>query len=113
MSTPVEVTADYAYFRLRDEGYQQADIERWAATIAALPDVDGRVRLLQARGAGPGPGVRAAVHRRAAACEGVRRGSDPGLPRSDPVHYPRPTVRTPLPVPGQSPRRWGRTEQAQ
>ena len=30
MSTPVEMTADYAYFRLRDEGYQQADIERWA-----------------------------------------------------------------------------------
>jgi uncharacterized protein YecE (DUF72 family) len=39
MSTPVEMTADYAYFRLRDEGYQQADIERWAATIAALPGV--------------------------------------------------------------------------
>jgi uncharacterized protein YecE (DUF72 family) len=36
MSTPVEVTADYAYFRLRDEGYQQADIERWAGTVAAL-----------------------------------------------------------------------------
>ena len=35
MSTPVEMTADYAYFRLRDEGYQQADIERWAATLAA------------------------------------------------------------------------------
>ncbi len=35
MSTPVEITADYAYFRLRDEGYQQADIERWA-------DVDRR-----------------------------------------------------------------------
>lgn len=37
MSTPVEMTADYAYFRLRDEGYQQPDIERWAQTIAALP----------------------------------------------------------------------------
>lgn len=36
MSTPVETTADYAYFRLRDEGYQQADIERWAATIRGL-----------------------------------------------------------------------------
>ena len=32
MSTPVETTADYAYLRLRDEGYQQADIERWAAS---------------------------------------------------------------------------------
>jgi len=39
MSTPVETTADYAYFRLRDEGYQQADIERWAQTIGALPGV--------------------------------------------------------------------------
>jgi uncharacterized protein YecE (DUF72 family) len=37
MSTPVEVTADYAYVRLRDEGYQQADLERWAGTVAALP----------------------------------------------------------------------------
>ena len=37
MSTPVETTADYAYFRLRDEGYQQPDIERWAHTISTLP----------------------------------------------------------------------------
>jgi uncharacterized protein YecE (DUF72 family) len=36
MSTPVEVTADYGYFRLRDEGYEPADIERWAGTIRAL-----------------------------------------------------------------------------
>jgi uncharacterized protein YecE (DUF72 family) len=34
MSTPPRVTADYAYFRLRDEGYQPPDIERWADTIA-------------------------------------------------------------------------------
>jgi uncharacterized protein YecE (DUF72 family) len=33
LSTPVEITADYAYFRLRDEGYQPADIERWARLI--------------------------------------------------------------------------------
>ena len=39
MSTPVEVTADYAYFRLRDEGYQDADIERWARTVHELPGV--------------------------------------------------------------------------
>jgi len=39
MSTPAEVTADYAYFRLRDEGYQQADIERWVATVKGLTDV--------------------------------------------------------------------------
>ena len=34
MSTPVKVTADYAYFRLRDEGYTADDIRRWADTIA-------------------------------------------------------------------------------
>jgi uncharacterized protein YecE (DUF72 family) len=39
MSTPVEVTADYAYFRLRDEGYQQPDIERWASTVGGLTGV--------------------------------------------------------------------------
>jgi uncharacterized protein YecE (DUF72 family) len=32
-STPVEVTADYGYFRLRDEGYTGADITRWAGVI--------------------------------------------------------------------------------
>jgi uncharacterized protein YecE (DUF72 family) len=34
MSTPVQVTADYAYFRLRDEGYTPDDIRRWGETIA-------------------------------------------------------------------------------
>ncbi len=34
------VTADYAYFRLRDEGYAPDDIVRWADTIA---DRHGRV----------------------------------------------------------------------
>ena len=33
MATPVQITADYAYFRLRDEGYTPADIARWAQTI--------------------------------------------------------------------------------
>jgi uncharacterized protein YecE (DUF72 family) len=35
MSTPVEITADYAYFRLRDEGYVADDIFRWADVIKA------------------------------------------------------------------------------
>jgi uncharacterized protein YecE (DUF72 family) len=39
LSAPVEMTAEYAYFRLRDEGYQQPDIERWAKTIRELPGV--------------------------------------------------------------------------
>ena len=30
----MRVTADYAYFRLRDEGYTPDDIRRWAETIA-------------------------------------------------------------------------------
>ena len=30
LSTPVAITADYAYFRLRDEGYTPDDIARWA-----------------------------------------------------------------------------------
>ncbi len=33
LSTPVHITADYAYFRLRDEGYQADDIARWGDTI--------------------------------------------------------------------------------
>ncbi|MBP1634092.1 MAG: hypothetical protein H6Q10_666 [Acidobacteria bacterium] len=33
LSTPIEVTAGHAYFRLRDEGYQDPDIARWAGTI--------------------------------------------------------------------------------
>jgi uncharacterized protein YecE (DUF72 family) len=33
LSTPVEITADYGYFRLRDEGYTAADIDRWADVI--------------------------------------------------------------------------------
>jgi uncharacterized protein YecE (DUF72 family) len=31
----VRITARYAYFRLRDEGYTPDDIRRWADTIAA------------------------------------------------------------------------------
>jgi uncharacterized protein YecE (DUF72 family) len=33
LSTPVRVTADFAYFRLRDEGYTTADLDRWADAI--------------------------------------------------------------------------------
>ena len=32
-STPVRLTTDFAYFRLRDEGYTSEDIGRWAETI--------------------------------------------------------------------------------
>lgn len=33
LSSPVEITASYAYFRLRDEGYTAGDIGRWADLI--------------------------------------------------------------------------------
>ncbi len=33
LTTPVKITADYAYFRLRDEGYAPEDIARWAQTV--------------------------------------------------------------------------------
>jgi len=43
MATPIVVTADYAYFRLRDEGYTDSDIAEWANRIrsatAACKDV--------------------------------------------------------------------------
>ena len=34
-STPMEITASYAYFRLRDEGYTPEDLQRWAEVIRA------------------------------------------------------------------------------
>jgi uncharacterized protein YecE (DUF72 family) len=38
LETPLEVTAGFGYFRLRDEGYQAQDIEEWARKIGALRD---------------------------------------------------------------------------
>ena len=43
LSTPVEITADYAYFRLRDEGYQEADIAAWADVIREKTSACGDV----------------------------------------------------------------------
>jgi len=34
-STPLEITASYGYFRLRDEGYTSADLLAWAGRIRA------------------------------------------------------------------------------
>ena len=54
LSTPVEMTADYAYFRLRDEGYQQADLERWAGIVRGLPVKDAFVYFKhEEQGLGP------------------------------------------------------------
>lgn len=43
MATPVTITADYAYFRLRDEGYTPEDIARWAHTIREKTSACGEV----------------------------------------------------------------------
>ena len=43
LSTPVEITADYGYFRLRDEGYTPADIARWADVIGEKTSACGDV----------------------------------------------------------------------
>jgi uncharacterized protein YecE (DUF72 family) len=55
LSAPVEVTADYAYFRLRDEGYQQADIERWAGVIKGLTEVKSAYVYFKHEEQGLGP----------------------------------------------------------
>ena len=35
-TTPLEVTADWGYLRLRDQGYTAADLEEWSRTITRL-----------------------------------------------------------------------------
>jgi uncharacterized protein YecE (DUF72 family) len=35
-TTPPEVTADWGYLRLRDQGYAEADLEAWSRTIERL-----------------------------------------------------------------------------
>ena len=43
LATPVEITADYGYFRLRDEGYTADDIARWADVIQEKAGACGEV----------------------------------------------------------------------
>lgn len=35
-TSPLEATADFGYFRLRDEGYQELDLVRWAERVHAM-----------------------------------------------------------------------------
>lgn len=55
MSTPVVTTADYAYFRLRDEGYQPADIETWSRTIRGLGGIGDAYVYFKHEEKGKGP----------------------------------------------------------
>ena len=56
LETPLEVTSDLGYFRLRDEGYQAADIQEWARKIAALRGICRDIYVYfkhEERGIGP------------------------------------------------------------
>jgi uncharacterized protein YecE (DUF72 family) len=55
MSTPVVRTADYGYFRLRDEGYQAADIGDWARTITGLGGIGDAYVYFKHEEQGKGP----------------------------------------------------------
>jgi uncharacterized protein YecE (DUF72 family) len=56
LSTPVEITADYAYFRLRDEGYEPDDLKRWARIILDKTSACGDVFVyFKHEEAGKGP----------------------------------------------------------
>ncbi len=56
VTTPVEVTAPYGYFRLRDQGYQPDDIARWAQTITtACADCDEVFVYFKHEDEGKGP----------------------------------------------------------
>jgi len=55
-STPLVVTADFGYFRLRDEGYTEGDLARWAETIRGLGERWGEAFVYfkhEESGAGP------------------------------------------------------------
>jgi uncharacterized protein YecE (DUF72 family) len=63
MSTPLIATADYAYFRLRDEGYVEADIERWGADITGLAGPGDAYVYFKHEEQGKGPLFAAALMR--------------------------------------------------
>ena len=56
LTTPVEVTAPYGYFRLRDEGYGDDDLSRWAETIRSSTERCSEVFVyFKHEGKGKGP----------------------------------------------------------
>jgi len=55
MSTPVVTTATYAYFRLRDEGYQAADIDRWASVVRTREGIGDAFVYFKHEEQGKGP----------------------------------------------------------
>ena len=60
-TTPLQTTAKYGYFRLRDEGYQPDDLARWADTLAAQSTAwDEAFVYFKHEGEGKGPEFAAA-----------------------------------------------------
>jgi len=56
LSTPIEITADYGYFRLRDEGYSPDAIAHWAERIQSATAGCGDVYVyFKHEDAGKGP----------------------------------------------------------
>jgi len=55
MSTPLVPTANYSYFRLRDEGYQPHDIEQWAGVIAGQAGISDAYVYFKHEEQGKGP----------------------------------------------------------
>jgi uncharacterized protein YecE (DUF72 family) len=55
MSTPVVATADYSYFRLRDEGYRPQDIQRWGAVVAGVSQARNAFVYFKHEEQGKGP----------------------------------------------------------
>jgi uncharacterized protein YecE (DUF72 family) len=55
MSTPVVATADYSYFRLRDEGYQAADVGRWGTVISGMHETRDAYVYFKHEEQGKGP----------------------------------------------------------
>ena len=54
-STPIVQTADYTYSRLRDEGYQSGDIERWASVVRSHDALQGAYVYFTHEEQGKGP----------------------------------------------------------
>ena len=73
LSTPVVRTADYGYFRLRDEGYTAADIERWAGDRRRVDRCARRFVYFKHEDGGQGPGIRTGARRRAGIVSGRQR----------------------------------------
>ena len=72
-STPVMVTADVAYFRLRDQGYESRDLERWAQVIADATRASREVYIyFKHEESGIGPKLAAEFTTRLAAARAAR-----------------------------------------